>query len=108
MMVSAGKNPLEVMERSNKGLILTYGYLDASRGGFGELLLIINHIHYWIGTWGTDKEDNSSNWREFENLVSGMEEAGKKGLLQGAVLSICWLVAACSHYLSHSRLTFTL
>ena len=26
-----------------------------------------------MGTWGSDSEENSSNWREFENLVSKIE-----------------------------------
>ena len=43
-------------------------------------------MHYRIGTWGHDEEDNSSNWREFENLVAGMEDAGKRGWLQGSIV----------------------
>ena len=80
------ETPAEVTVQSNKGLILIYGYVNASGGGFGESLLIKNHAHYRIGTWGKDEEDNSSNWREFENVVVGMEDAGKKGWLLGAVV----------------------
>ena len=37
-----------------------------------------------MGTWEKDAEGNSSNWKEFENIVESLEEDGGKGLLTGA------------------------
>ena len=76
--------PPEVVVRTEKAILLIYGYADASGSGFGESLLIKGHVHYRIGTWATEEQTNSSNWREFENVVSGMEDAGHKGWLRGA------------------------
>ena len=66
--------------------------------------MIKNCVHYRIGTLDKDKEDNSSNWREFENLVIGMEETGRKGWLQGAIvlLSTDNKVVECALYKENS------
>jgi len=45
-----------------------------------------NKISYRIGVWGRDTEDESSNWREFENIVSAIEEDTRQGSLIGSHL----------------------
>lgn len=70
--------PSKITVRSTSSVLLIYGYVEASEGVFGESLLIRDKIHYQICTWGRKEENNSSNWREFEKLVIGMEESGKK------------------------------
>jgi hypothetical protein len=39
-----------------------------------------------IGVWGKDDETNSSNNKEFENVVETIEEEARSGLLQGSSL----------------------
>ena len=80
------ENPPEVVVRSSNSILIIYGYADASRGGFGNSLLIKGELKYRIGTWVSDEGGNLSNWRELENLVSSMEDAGKKGWLWGATV----------------------
>ena len=40
-----------------------------------------NNIRFRIGVWGSDTDECSSNWREFENLVSTIEEEARAGNL---------------------------
>ena len=70
--------------RSNTAILIIYGFGNALGSGFGTTLLKNGSIHYQIGTWAREEEVNSSNWREFENLVLALEESGKKGWLKGA------------------------
>ena len=64
--------------------LLLYGFADASGTGFGSTFLSEEGVRFRIGTWGKDVESNSSNWKEFENVVKGLELEGSKGLLTGA------------------------
>ena len=66
--------------------VLIYGFVDASGSGFGSTLEKQDKIHYRIGTWSSSEKENSSNWREFENLVYTVEEAGRKGMLTGSTV----------------------
>ena len=63
---------------------MIYGFVDASESGFGSKVLIKGMINYLIVTWSSTKEKNSSNCREFENLVFKVEMAGKRGWLDGS------------------------
>ena len=73
--------PPIVQVRSTSCLIIIYGFLDASGSGFGSTLLVKGNIEYRIGTWSSSEDKNSSNWREFENLVCEVEQAAEKGWL---------------------------
>ena len=72
--------------RTTTTILLVYGYADALGIGFGSSLLIHGDVRYCIGTWDPEEGGNSSNWRELENLVSNMEDAGEKGWLWCASL----------------------
>ena len=78
--------PPVVTVRSQTAILLIYGYVDALGSGFGESLFLKGKVYYRIGVWGSEEQKNSSNWREFENLVAGMEESGKKGWLNGSIV----------------------
>ena len=71
--------PPVVNVRSTSCLVIVYGFMDASGSGFGSTLLVKGNIEYRIGTWSSSEDINSSNWREFENLVCEVKQAGKKG-----------------------------
>ena len=81
--------PLEppvVHVRSKKRRVALYGFVDASGGGYGTTVEVRGKVEYRIGTWDSGEANNSSNWREFANLVEEVERAGKKGWLDGTVV----------------------
>ena len=96
--VMAPKSPPVVVVRSRNCTVLIYGFADASGSGFGSTLLVNKEIHYRIGTWSSSEDSNSSNWREFENLVCAVEEAGKEGKLKGATV----ILATDNEVVEHS------
>ena len=56
--------------------LVLYGFADASGSGFGSTVLSDKGITFGMGTWEKDAESNSSNWKEFENIVESLEEDG--------------------------------
>ena len=81
--------PLEppvVHVRSKRRGVAFYGFVDASGGGYGIMVEVRGKVEYRIGTWDSREANNSSNWREFANLVEEVERAGKKGWLDGTVV----------------------
>ena len=58
--------------------------MDASGSGFGSSLQREDNPSYRIGVWGSDEDDESSNWRESQNVVESLEEEEKLGNLDGA------------------------
>ena len=79
-------SPPKVTVRCSKIFYVLYGFADASGSGFGSSILNKDGISLRIGTWGKDDEENSSNWREFENVVEGLEHEEKEGNLENAVI----------------------
>ena len=45
-------------------------------------------ICYRIGTWGPE-EDETSNYREFENVVDALREEAQAGNLQNSLIFLC-------------------
>ena len=80
------EDPPEVVVRTNVSIMLIYGYADASGGGSGSSLLMHGNVKYRIGTWVDNESEETSNWRELENLMYSMEDAGGKGWLWGATV----------------------
>jgi hypothetical protein len=85
-LLSSDKPPL-VTVRSSMVYEIFYGFGDASGKGFGSTMLSKRGIKYRIGLWGTDNEDESSNWKEFENQVEALEEEASEGNLTNASVS---------------------
>ena len=81
-----GEKPPVVDVRSSSCTVMIYGFVDASGSGFGSTLLMKGNVKYRIGTWSNKEDQNSSNWREFENLVCEFEQAGEKGWLKNSLL----------------------
>lgn len=84
----AVKVPPSITVRSLHYLLLIYGFVDASKSGFGATIDTGKNVTYRIGVWGKDQQNESSNWREFENLVETLEAEGEKGNLKDAVVII--------------------
>ena len=90
--------PPIVSVRTTSCMVLVYGFVDASGSGFGSTLLVRGKVKYRIGTWSSEEDKNSSNWREFENLVCEVEKAGEKGWLSNSTVLIATdnkVVEAC-------------
>eukprot|EP00978_Attheya_sp_CCMP212_P038206 scaffold187156_cov49-Attheya_sp.AAC.1 len=68
---------------------LEYGFVDASGCGVGATITTPEGIRLRKGTWGTYSEDESSNWREYINLVEFFEEQAALGNLREATVVIC-------------------
>jgi hypothetical protein len=81
--------PTEVLLRASRVYSILYGFADASGTGFGSTILGEDGIAYRIGTWESDVDDASSNFREFENVVCALEEEGKQGNLDDAIVFLC-------------------
>jgi hypothetical protein len=78
--------PPEALVRSKNIVTLMYGFCDASGRGFGSTIQGRGGVRYRIGTWESDAEDQSSNWREFENAVESCESEAAADRLRGAML----------------------
>ena len=74
----ASDTPPVIIVRTATTIVIIYGFVDASGSGFGSTLLVKGKIHYRIGTWSSTEDSNSSNWREFENLVCEVDEVGRR------------------------------
>ena len=81
-------DPPTVTVRSKRMLVVMYGFVDASGSGFGSTVLHQGTMHYRIGTWSSQEDTNSSNWREFKNLVVEVERSGEHGWLEGATMLV--------------------
>ena len=86
LVLIASDTPPVIIVRTATTIVIIYGFVDASGSGFGSTLLVKGKIRYRIGTWSSTEDSNSSNWREFENLVCEVEEAGEKGWLTGGMV----------------------
>ena len=76
--------PPVIQVRSTKMTVLVYGFVDASGSSFGGSIQREGKLTYKIGTWSSAEDKNSSNWREFENLVCEVEHEAKRGNLVGS------------------------
>jgi hypothetical protein len=63
---------------------VVYGFGDASKGGFGLSIDFGNGVRFEFGEWCEDIQDESSNYREFRNLVNVLMRAADEGRLKGA------------------------
>ena len=78
------QNAPEVNLRSKNIISVIYGFGDASGTGLGATFTCGSGFTYRIGVWGPDESDQSSNWREFTNIVESLEEEAKLGQLENA------------------------
>jgi hypothetical protein len=83
------ETPAQTLVRASRVYSILYGFADASGSGFGSTVMGTDGIRYRIGTWGSDTEDCSSNFREFENVVEALKEEAREGHLRGALIFLC-------------------
>jgi hypothetical protein len=87
-MLSA-ESPPRVNVRTSAVFRILYGFADALGKGFGSTVLGPDGTAYRTGIWDKDTEGETSNFREFENVVETLEEEARKGSLQGAEIYLC-------------------
>jgi len=82
------KAPAIITDRSTNIQMAVYGFVDASKSGFVSSIDYGNQVTYRMGIWGRDTENDSSNYREFANLVEILEMEAEDGRLDGTMLII--------------------
>ena len=61
--------------RSSRILTVIYGFVgDASGTGLGSTFICGTGFNFLIGIWGSLEKDESSNWKEFSNVVDALLE----------------------------------
>ena len=70
-----------VSVRSRTVLTIVYGFGDASGSGLGATFTCGNGFNFRIGVWGAEEGPESSNWKEFTNIVESLEEEAETGNL---------------------------
>jgi hypothetical protein len=80
----SSKDPPRVNLRSKKIVTAIYGFGDASGTGLGATFTCGAGFTFRIGVWGTPEQSESSNWKEFTNVVESLEEEGNEGNLANA------------------------
>lgn len=81
-----GEAPPIINDRSADVRIVRYGFGDASGTGFGSTIQTKQGLKYRVGVWGSDEEDESSNFKELENVVTTIEEEAAEGLFKNSSL----------------------
>jgi hypothetical protein len=80
----ASETPPKVSIRAKSISMVVYGFGDASGKGFGSTFTVANGVAYRSGVWRPEESDESSNWREFTNVVESLEEEAASGRLDNA------------------------
>ena len=80
------ESPPIVTDRTSQVQLLIYGFVDASKSGYGASVDYQDHVRYRIGVRGPDEDEVSSNFREFCNLVETLEEEHSEGRLSNATV----------------------
>jgi len=83
------ETPVRYPVRFTRAVSVVYSFVDASGRGFAGTFEEVgtNEIDMVIRVWASEiEEQNSRNWKEFENLVSRVELKADKGELDRAIL----------------------
>jgi hypothetical protein len=82
-MFSPEKAP-EVFIRSKMVVTIVHGFGDASGTGLGATFTCGSGFNLRIGVWGEAEDPESSNWKEFSNIVESLEDEAGDGNLTNA------------------------
>ena len=72
--------------RSISVYMLAYGFSVAFVSGFGSTIQKEGQVSYRMGIWGKNEDGESSNWKEFENVVQTLEAESENGGLGGSLV----------------------
>jgi hypothetical protein len=81
-MFGSTEDPPQVNLRSKRIVTIIYGFGDASGSGLGATFTCGAGFTFRIGVWGAEDQPESSNWKEFTNIVESLEEEGSEGNLR--------------------------
>ena len=70
--------------RSKLVITVVYGFGDASGTGLGATFTCGSGLNFRVGVWGSKEDPESSNWKEFTNVVESLEEEREEGNLDSA------------------------
>ena len=76
-----GKDPPVVRLRSKSIVTVVCGFGDASGTGLGATFTCGSGLSFRVGVWGAADREESSNWKEFTNVVESLEEEAAMGNL---------------------------
>ena len=101
----AGEEPAERTVRAAGTVLAAYLVGDASGDGFGSIILEGGRVEYQAAGWGVRYKQETSNWREANNLTTRAERMGKEGRLQDKELFIVTdnSVFEGTYYKGHSK-----
>ena len=68
--------------RAKNILSVVFGFRDASGTGLGATFTCAEGFNYRIGVWGSLEKDESSNWKEFANVVDSLNDEAELGNLK--------------------------
>ena len=78
------EDPPVVGITSKNIVTVVYGFGDASGTGLGATFTCGSGFTFRVGVWGSEEDDQSSNWKEFTNVVESLEEEAKLGNLNNS------------------------
>jgi hypothetical protein len=100
--LTRSEHPPLRLARPKQVVHVFYGFGDASGKGKGATFQgfrTIYHpegkageptgLHYRIGVWSADEEEESSNYREFANLIESLEEEARAGRMVETEVFLC-------------------
>lgn len=68
--------------RARNIVSVIFGFGDASGTGLGATFTCGGGFNYRIGVWGSLEKDESSNWKEFANVVDSLTDEAESGNLK--------------------------
>lgn len=77
-------DPPRVNLRSTRLCTVIYGFGDASGSGLGSTFTCGTGFTFRVGVWGSPDKPESSNWKEFTNVVEALEEEALEGNLNNS------------------------
>jgi hypothetical protein len=83
-LFTSNDNPPAVNLRSKNIVTVIYGFGDASGSGLGSTFTCGTGFTFRIGVWGSLDKPESSNWKEFTNVVEALEDEAAEGNLHNA------------------------
>jgi hypothetical protein len=86
MLLLSGEEPPVVTLPAKSIYMVKYGFGDASGKGFGATFALKMGVSYRIGVWRKNRDNESSNWLEFTNVVESLEDEAASDRLDSTMV----------------------
>ena len=80
------KTPPQVTDRSRFVTLLIHGFSNTAKGGLGASFDFGRSVKFRVETWRSDSENESSNWREYTNIVESLKEEVVVGSIKDSTI----------------------